>query len=138
MTERTHIELLFTGRALDRATFLRQARQAVTFVTGEVMTLDVLTSEAVKNIYDHAGGVGSLRLARFDDVVAFDISDAMPEAYDFELLRGTSTKRGNGVNAGTGLAMIEEVARTFAMDLRIDTTHGFRYTGVYITGTSPR
>lgn len=101
-------------------------------LTGEMMTLDALIHEIAKNIYDHAGGTGELTIEEIEpDVFSFSIRDCGTITYEFEKCIGRSTKAGNGVNCGVGLRIIRDHAAFLDIDLKIDTSKGFSYSGTY-------
>jgi len=90
--------------------------------------------EIVRNIYDHADGLGYLFLRQDGGDVFFEVKDSGTECFDLsEVKKRGSTKYGNGTNFGMGLCggMIEDVAETLGINLTIDTSRGFRYTGNY-------
>lgn len=94
-----------------------------------------LLLEIIRNIYDHAEGRGQVCLKDDGHTIHFEIKDYGQKAYDLEeIIRiGVSSKAGNGKNFGVGL--IKGAIRGFATDLRIelkiDTSCGFKYQGTY-------
>jgi len=124
--------LKFCGDEQNRHKFLHSVRLPVMEFVSERMTLDALINEIVKSIYDHAHGIGELRLERkLDGSIEFMIKDSGYKTFEFEQCIGRSTLVGNGRNFGIGLAMIQSLARTLKIDLKIDTSQGFNYSGVY-------
>lgn len=126
------LEMRFDGTVTDRREFLRQIRLAVMALTGERMTLDALVIEIAKNIFDHAHGLGSLVINLVDGSFEFHIKDDGQENHDFEHCSAHSKLAGNGVNFGTGLRIILEIAESLGIDLQIDSSKGFSYSGIYV------
>ena len=126
------LEMRFDGTTTDRKEFLRRIRTAVIELTGERMTLDALINEIAKNIFDHAHGLGSLIIKNQNGAFEFEIKDDGESAYDFETCSTCSRLVGNGVNFGIGLKTICELARDLDIDLCINTSKGFSYSGVYV------
>ena len=125
------LEMRFDGTVLDRSQFLSSIRERVIELTGECMKLDALIHEIVKNIFDHAYGKGSLVIEECDAGFTFVVRDDGQETYDFDACKGFSRLVGNGINFGKGLEMIPQIAAELGIDLIIDTTHGFSYSGFY-------
>ena len=123
--------LKFDGKEPDRRSFLSQIRKSVMSFTGETMTLDALVNEIAKNIFDHAQGKGSLLIRLKNGQFEFVIKDDGQDSYEFEKYRGKSKLAGNGTNFGIGLDMILDLAKGLNIELKIDTTKGFTYSGVY-------
>lgn len=129
----TVLNLLFDGKVTDRHEFLQQVRDPVIRLTGERMTLDAVINEIAKNIFDHANGRGSLVIRRLKGgFFEFHIQDGGVEAHDFEYCRTHSRLAGKTRhNYGIGLEMIEELSGGLGIHLKIDTSHGFSYSGIY-------
>lgn len=125
------VKMQFCGREPERRTFLKQIRVAVMDLTGEIMTLDALIDEIAKNIFDHAGGLGSLVIEPKNGSFEFTIKDQGQKEYDFEFCSRGSRLAGNGVNYGAGLSIIKDLAQCLSIDLQIDTSKGFSYSGIY-------
>jgi anti-sigma regulatory factor (Ser/Thr protein kinase) len=132
MSEKTTLLWMkFQGDMPERNEFLRWVRHAVMELTSEVMTLDALIQEIAKNIFDHAEGKGSLRIVLKDGSCEFEIKDEGQEAHDLRACMGHSRLAGNGINRGVGLEMIADMALAFGIDLRVDASKGFCYSGIY-------
>lgn len=125
------LEMTFYGTPKSRILFLRRIRDRVTKLTGEVMTLDALIIEVAKNIFDHARGCGALRIQAHGTSFVFEIHDNGTEAYDFEFCRANPSDLQNDINCGIGLGMILDLAQSLSIDLKIDTSKGFAYSGTY-------
>ncbi|MFA6602035.1 MAG: ATP-binding protein [Candidatus Paceibacterota bacterium] len=126
------LEMRFDGTVTDRREFLERIRASVTGLTGEIMTLDALINEIAKNIFDHAHGMGSLVIELKNGAFEFEIKDNGEETHDFESCSNHSRLAGNGVNFGTGLRIIRDLAQSLGVDLQIDTSKGFSYSGTYV------
>jgi anti-sigma regulatory factor (Ser/Thr protein kinase) len=126
------LEMTFDGSDTDRQHFLHRIREAVMAYTGERMTLDALINEIAKNIFDHAEGRGYLRITKQGNDFHFLIKDEGTESFDFKTCSTQGSRlAGNGVNHGIGLDCITGIAEGLRIDLIIDTTKGFSYSGVY-------
>ncbi len=128
------LELFFDGEDLNRQNFLSHVGAAVRIFIGETMTLDALVNEIVKNIFDHAGGKGFLLITKDQGGRNFEfiIRDEGQGSYDFEkCLTGPSRLAGNKINCGLGLGIIRDLAESLNIDLSIDTSKGFSYSGKY-------
>lgn len=126
------LEMRFDGTTADRKKFLKRIRAAVMKLTGEIMTLDALINEIAKNIFDHAHGLGYLVIKRREGSFEFEIKDEGQEGHDFEHCSTHSRLAGNGVNFGIGLRTIRDLAQSLGIDLQINSSKGFSYSGVYI------
>jgi len=126
------LEMRFDGTVTDRREFLKQIRSAVMGLTGEMMTLDALINEIAKNIFDHAHGLGSLVIKPVDGSFEFQIKDDGQKDHDFEHCSAHPRLAGSGVNFGVGLRTIRELAQSLGVDLQIDPSKGFSYSGIYI------
>ena len=90
--------------------------------------------EMIKNIYDHAEGKGKVILSMQNLQVDFLVKDFGTANFDLNKIKvHGSTKLGNGINSGLGLCMglIEDSAKGIDIDLKINTSRGFCYTGIY-------
>lgn len=126
------LEMTFNGSDTDRQHFLHHIREAVMSYTGEYMTLDALLNEIAKNIFDHAKSEGYLRITKQGDDFHFLIKDEGTETFDFGTCSTQGSRlAGNGINCGIGLGCIKDLAEGLKIDLIIDTTKGFSYSGVY-------
>ncbi len=125
------LEIRFDGAISDRQEFIKRIRCAVVPFTGESMSLDALLIEIAKNIFDHAHGLGSLVIVSKAGSFEFVIQDEGDAAFDYEHCSKNSTRAGNGVNYGIGLGIIKDIAETLGIELMIDTSKGFSYSGVY-------
>ena len=123
--------LEFNKVATKRSVFLKKIRTAVIRFTDEKMKLDALIHEIAKNIYDHAQGKGTLIITQKDGSFEFEIKDNGQESYNFDLCKNNSASAGNGINYGIGLNMILNLAAALKIELKIDTSKGFYYSGVY-------
>jgi len=126
----------FEGCTKDRDEFLSQIHQPIDeFVTDgiHVNAMLMFFREMVKNIYDHALGMGKMSLVREMSGIRFRIEDFGNKSYDFNILKvGRSSKAGNGINYGIGLGLIESMAESLQIvDFKIDCSKGFIYSGVY-------
>ncbi|MCX6787423.1 MAG: ATP-binding protein [Candidatus Kaiserbacteria bacterium] len=99
--------------------------------TGERMRLDVLINEIAKNIFDHANKIGSLSIVRKGNSFEFSMRDGGQNYYDFDECLNHSTSAMNGINFGVGLKTIRDFAEFLGIDLHIDTSKGFSYSGIY-------
>ena len=131
MNEPNLLKIEFTGRTSDRTAFLCQTRMTVMDFIGERMTLEALIHEMVKNIYDHADGRGILEIHREGELFRFQVKDHGVKAHDFEICFYNSSKSGNGINHGMGLGIIMHLAHDLGMELSVDTSQGFHYSGTY-------
>lgn len=95
---------------------------------------NALIIEIAKNIFDHADATGSLLIERKGDSFEFLIKDGGKVSYNWDECVGHSRLAGNGVNFGAGLELILDMAETLKIDLHVDTTKGFSYSGVYKLG----
>lgn len=127
--KRRTLELRFRGGIRDRQTFLLRIRDAVTKFTGEQLFLDALINEIAKNIFDHARGRGSLAIRARGDSFKFVIKDDGDGAHDFEHCLKHSALAGNGINYGKGLRAILDMAESLRIELRVETSKGFSYSG---------
>lgn len=88
----------------------------------------MMVIEMVKNIYDHAGGRGYCFIEQTDEKIFIELKDFGKDCHDFALLRDSpSSKRGNKINMGIGLRMIEKFAARLNANLEVDTSSGFHY-----------
>lgn len=126
------LKMRFDGTVTDRREFLNRIREGVTRLTGEAMTLDALINEIAKNIFDHAHGMGSMVIEPENGMFRFEIKDDGEDGYDFEYCTTHSMLVGNGVNFGVGLRTIRDLARSLNIDLCIDSSRGFSYSGTYV------
>ncbi len=125
------LEMRFDGTVTDRKEFLKQIRAAVTELTGERMTLDVLINEIVKNIFDHAHGLGHLVIRSKEGSFEFEIKDDGQGSHNYENCSVDFRLIDNGINFGIGLKTIRDLAQSLNIDLKIDTSKGFSYSGIY-------
>lgn len=125
------LTMRFDGTVQDRQKFLKRIRLVIIDLVGSVSALDILINEIAKNIFDHAHGLGSLVIEILDDSYEFEIMDDGVMPYDFEHCKKNSTAVGNGTNCGFGLGIITTIPRDGEIDLRIDTSRGFRYSGTF-------
>ena len=94
----------------------------------------MLLWEMIKNIYDHAEGRGEVIFSIQDNDIHFVVRDFGTASFDLEQIKKvSSTKFGNRMNYGLGISggLIEGYARGIDVDLKIDTSHGFCYSGIY-------
>jgi hypothetical protein len=124
-------QLHFDGLEKDRGRFLLKVRRGVYEFTDGDTGFCILMMEIAKNIFDHAGGKGSLTLMRVGKMFEFEIKDEGTQSHDYEKCRGQSSLRGNGINFGVGLDAIPDMAKTLGIDLKIDCSRGFCYSGTY-------
>ncbi len=90
--------------------------------------------EVVKNIYDHANGRGEMILLVEGHDLSFVVRDFGKKSFDLEKIKKRgSTKAGNGINFGFGVVGggINALAKGIGIDLKLDTSRGFRYSGEY-------
>jgi len=128
--------LVFKGNEISRNAFLDNfIAENVNFFGVDINhSFLLLLVEIAKNIYDHANGKGELVFLMDGDEVDFVIRDYGTKKYWlFWVKLFGSTKSGNGINFGKGLSggMIERCAKDLGIDLKIDTTSGFCYSGKY-------
>ena len=94
----------------------------------------VLFLEIIRNIYDHADGQGKIVLIKNLDSIKFIIFDFGKKKYNLiEIKNSGSTKEISGLNFGAGIcgSMIDDISQTLDIKLKIGTTKGFRYEGIY-------
>ncbi len=130
MDNQDHVLKMELSGNLGRQAFLHQIRAKVMYATGE-LGLGYLINEIAKNIYDHAEGKGYLEIIPEGDSFKFLIKDHGEKTFDFEFCKRNSTKAGNGINFGTGLECIGDYADSLGIELHIDTSKGFSYSGIY-------
>lgn len=92
--------------------------------------------EIVKNIYDHAGGLGKFTYTKIGNIIEFEIGDTNTEPINnFDELKklGFSTKstERDSPNRGKGLSIIESCGNDsfYCSEFSIDTTAGITYKG---------
>lgn len=130
------LQLNFNGRSIPRDEFIRKMRLAVSQFVDEHPNnpLAMLVTEIAKNIYDHADGIGSLKLFwKRKGACQFEVSDHLATAFDFDQCMAHSVLAGtNDVNFGLGLGIIKTISsmQNFE-DFTIDTSAGFKYQGTY-------
>jgi len=91
----------------------------------------VIFREILKNVYDHAGGYGLVRLVRRGNSIRFWVLDYSCRTYDFdEIMANGSSKFGNGINCGLGMETIIASARAMKINLTVNTASGFWYHGI--------
>jgi len=129
------LKIVFEGNNISRKDFLQNFTNSTIVFVGEKHTgFVMLLREILKNIYDHADGLGQITLVNDNDSICFDIFDFGTESFNLmQIKAGTSTKSGNGINFGSGIigGMIEDYASALKIELEIDTSNGFRYKGIY-------
>ncbi len=130
-TDEKSIAMEFCGIAVKRNIFLKETHIAISKLMGHEIMFIHLIHEIAKNIYDHAKGKGSLIITQKDNSFEFEIKDNGQESYDFNLCKNNSRLIGNEINFGIGLFLITEIAKSLKIDLKIDTSKGFRYSGIY-------
>jgi hypothetical protein len=129
----------FNGKSKPRNIFLRDFReQLIEFMGGldnySTIPFVMFCNEIVKNIYDHANGLGWGTFRREGNKIFFEIGDHGIESFDLEEIKKLgSTKIGNGINFRAGLCgdMIVDMAKTLKIKLEIITLKGFRYNGIF-------
>ncbi len=126
----------FDGRIKDRCEFLGQITEPIDrLLRGRIHihTMLMFFREILKNVYDHADGMGRMTLEEDAHGIRFEILDFGTEAYQFDVLMAKpSSKAGNGINYGVGLGLIEGMAASLKIiDFRLDCSRGFTYSGVY-------
>ena len=96
------------------------------------MQLFYLLREIIKNIYDHAEGMGSVLLKQIDTGrILFKVCSP-GNSYDFQKLKKEpSSKQGNKINFGRGLFLIESMLQDFTENYSVDTSAGFCYQGEF-------
>lgn len=123
-----------------RQAALTRVRDDVFKFTGRRMALDALCAEILKNIIDHANGRGSLVIVFTNGAFEFTMRDESTESFNLETCRKGSRFAGdptNTTNHGAGLGIIDDIAATYHIQLVIDTSRGFCYSGVYRPATEP-
>lgn len=128
----TLLWIQFDNSIQERDVFLGNTRRTVVNFMNEKMRLDALIHEIAKNIYDHAGGRGTLRIEKEANKFDFCIKDEGVEAFDREFCKNHSRLAGNGINFGIGLKLIEDLAMILHIDLVVNISSGFSYSGIYI------
>ena len=131
---------LFCGNHISREKFLDDFREKIEshFLRQSNIGLIMFFTEIVKNIYDHADGKGEAIFSTKHDLIQFSIKDYGTESFDMKKIKEAgSLKTGNGLNYGLGISqgMIEKMAQDLGISLRINTSCGFSFFGVYQTKT---
>jgi len=129
--------IVFEGNTIDRDTFLSDKflYPLVAFLETNIHStasrhFAMFAKEIVKNIYDHADGFGEATFEKKDDFLKFEIKDYGAKSYDLEALKTGGTTKDTKYNKGIGLKMmIPAMAESLGIDLKIDSSHGFTYTG---------
>ena len=127
---KTELLLTFDDAKTPRAQFLHDVVSAIMDFTDNDNGLAMLLLEMTKNVYDHAGGKGGLRLSWSPDgACEFSLWDEGTTSFNFDRCVGNSTKVGNGINRGVGLTIIPDAAAALDFKLDVDTRKGFHYAG---------
>lgn len=130
-------DLTFDASDMPRREFLHDlTRCFIAFIHDlhDANGLVMLFNEIVKNIHDHAvKKSGYIHLRKKDGELEFEIKDFGENEHDWDVLveNGVSTKLGNKINHGIGLAMIQDMANGLHIDLNVCTSRGFKYQGIY-------
>ena len=117
------LRLEFSGGELNRQQFLDRIKIAVNIFTGEEMTLDSLVDEIVKKIFDHADGRGSLLITKSKTKNGKEFGFVIKD-------------EGEGAECVVGLGVIKDLAERLNIDLKVDTSKGYTYSGTYVTGAA--
>lgn len=125
------LHILFDGTVLDRDEFLQSSRVQVIDFIEEQMTLDALLNEIAKNIFDHAGGKGSIFIERTGSQYTFCIKDDGTEPVNLADCAKNWSSINPGTNFGIGLNLIKLFAEDLGIALKIDTSKGVSYSGTY-------
>lgn len=128
------LTMRFDGTVQNRREFLRRIRVIIIDLVGSTSVFDALINEIAKNIYDHAHGLGSLVIEILDGSFNFEVMDDGKISHNYEYCRNNSTLKGNLTNCGIGLGIIKDLAESEEIDLRIDTSRGFLYSGTFTPG----
>ena len=129
------IKLFLDEKDVERSVFLTKMChllvESITLKHSELITIIV---EILKNVHDHASGQAEVFIKRTNSYIEFKIKDEVKN-FDVDIKKfsqqGFSTKSGNKVNYGAGLGLIlhPEIKKRF--NLKLDTSHGFKYSGKY-------
>ncbi len=129
------LEMVFKKENESREEFCSKILEIIrVFLNQNCNGLLMLFLEIIRNIYDHADGCGKIIIIKDVDSIRFIIFDFGKKKYNLtEIKNSGSTKGGRSVNFGAGLcgSMIEDIAKTLEIKLKIDTSKGFRYEGIY-------
>jgi len=128
------LRMIFSGHqdCEDRVEFLSHSVGALRKFLGRY-PLPFFT-EIVKNIWDHADGRGRILIVKYTissgDFFLFSARDEGKESYSFMDHIHNSRLRGNGVNFGRGLDLIDDFGKDLCVRLYISTEKGFHYSGI--------
>jgi hypothetical protein len=131
--------IVFQGNTIDRDTFLSNnfMYPLVEFLEKSIHKtasrhFAMFAKEIVKNIYDHADGLGEATFEKIGDSLKFEIKDYGTQAYDLDKLKAGGTTKDTNYNKGIGLKMmIPDMAESLGIGLKIDCSCGFTYTGTW-------
>ena len=119
------LEMIFEGSDTSRDKFCQQILMIIRFFLGQNLNgLYMLFLEIFRNIYDHANGIGKIILIKNTNSIRFVI-------FDFGEGNELTKIRNDKVNFGAGISMIKDIAETLGIELKIDTSKGLCYEGVY-------
>lgn len=130
---------LFEGNDIDRDEFIYAFANFLfdSFLEEENprdLVFFMFLREIVKNIYDHADGMGRAEFSMKEGKIGFFIRDFGDAPYSLEEIKKIgSTKIGNDINFGNGIfgGMIEQMAIDLGIELNMKTSKGFSFHGVY-------
>ncbi|MBU4536428.1 hypothetical protein KJ603_00105 [Patescibacteria group bacterium] len=130
--------MTFNSHKKDRSFFLHTMvvflRETLTYDHRELITLII---EILKNIHDHTNGYGQIYINKTQDFVYFKIKDFGTKNYTSDIERFSQigfTTKSNIVNRGCGLGLIARINSEedkIGVNLKLDTSSGFKYTGKY-------
>lgn len=84
--------------------------------------------EIVRNIYDHNGGWGYLKLRQMNDYLEFEIANTKP-TNPTETLLDSGPNFGIGLGTETQPSMIFGYAKEIALELSLDVSSGYLFKG---------
>jgi hypothetical protein len=126
------LEIRLAGEK-SRKDFLKEFKKQVTdFIGLENKEFLLMLTEIVKNIYDHNGGRGYVKLKKtVNGKIRFKIGNVIGQKGAAVL--SESHQENRSVNWGVGLSGvgIKEIAKVLEIDLIIDISSGFVYEGIY-------
>lgn len=133
------LHIVFEGNSIERDIFLSEnfAYRLTDFLKGTIhQTLCIhfamFAKEIVKNIYDHADGLGEATFELKNNCLTFEIKDYGTHAYNLEELKAGGTTKDTPYNKGIGLKMmIPDMAEALGVSLQVDCSHGFIYKGTW-------
>ncbi|MFA5935117.1 MAG: hypothetical protein WC827_04510 [Candidatus Paceibacterota bacterium] len=119
------LEIVFEENDTSCDKFCKQILMIIRFFIGQNLNgLCMLFLEIFRNIYDHANGTGKIVLIKNTNSIKFII-------FDFGKGNKLTKIRNDKVNFGAGVSMIKDIAESLGIELKVDTSKGFYYEGIY-------